>query len=133
MDKATLVNEQIDAGREFAEEFNKYQVVDVFFWLNPAESSEWELYLASPAINDSNMDLAYGEVLKLVGSGKQMWLDAFQIKLLSSDDALAMKAREIRDRHPARLATRYNGSSIAGIPIGSAYIYPSLKSTSAMR
>jgi hypothetical protein len=70
MDKAILVNEQIDAGREFAEAFNNYQTVDALFWLNPAESSEWELYLASPAINDSNFDVAYGEVLRLVRSGK---------------------------------------------------------------
>ena len=133
MDKAILVNEQIDAGRDFAEAFNNYQTVDVLFWLNPAESSEWELYLASPAINDSNFDVAYGEVLRLVGSGKQMWLDAFQIKLLSSDDALAKKVKEIRDRHPASNATRYNGTSIAGIPIGAAYIYPPLKTTVAVR
>ena len=133
MDKALLVNEQIDAGREFAEKFNEYQPVDIVIWLNPAESSEWELYLASPALNDSNFDVAYGEVLRLLGSGKQMWLDAFQVKLLSSNDKLAMKAKEIRDRHPAPIATRYNGTSMAGSPIGSAYIYPSLKSTSAMR
>jgi len=129
MDKAVLVNEQIDAGREFAEAFNAYQTIDVLFWLNPADSSEWLLYLASQAINDGNLDLFYGEVLRLVGSGKQMWLDAFQIKLISSDDALAKKAKEIRDRHPAPLATRFNGSSIAGIPVGGAYIYPPLNAT----
>ena len=133
MDKATLVNEQIDAGREFAEAFNDYQTVDVHFWLNPADSSEWKLYLASPAINDSNLEVAYGEVLQLVGSGKQMWLDAFQITLLNSNDALAIKVKELRDRHPAQIATRYNGSSIAGIPINAAYIYPPLRTTVAVR
>lgn len=124
-----MVNEQINAGREFAEAFNAYQAVDVLFWLNPADSSEWLLYLASQAINDGNLDQAYREVLRLVGSGKQMWLDAFQIKLISSEDALAKKAKEIRDRHPAPLATRYNGSSIAGIPVGGAYICPPLSAT----
>ena len=126
MDKTVLVNEQIDAGREFAEAFNAYQVVDVLFWLNHADSSEWLLYLASKAINDGNFDIAYGEVLRLVGSGRQMWLDAFQVKLINSDDALAKKAKEIRDRHPAPLATRYNGTSIAGVAVDGAYIYPPL-------
>ena len=133
MDKAVLVNEQIDAGREFAEAFNAYQAVDVLFWLNPADSSEWLLYLASQAINEGNLEPAYRKVLRLVGSGKQMWLDAFQIKLISSDDALAKKAKEIRDRYPAPLATRYNGSSIAGIPVGGAYIYPPLSTTAIAR
>ena len=60
MDKAVLVNEQIDAGREFAEAFNACWAVDVLFWLNPADSSEWLLYIASHAINDGNLeDSAY--------------------------------------------------------------------------
>lgn len=129
MDKAILVDEQIVAGREFAEAFNASYAVDVLFWLNPAESSEWKLYLASQAISDNNVDQAYREVLELVGSGKQMWLDAFQIKLISSGDALAKKAKEIRDRHHAPLVTRYGGSSLAGIPVDGAYIYPPLSAT----
>ena len=56
-----------------------------------------------------------------------MWLDAFQVKLLNSDDALAKKVKEIRDRYPAPLATRYNGTSIAGIPVSGTYIYPRIK------
>ena len=59
-----------------------------------------------------------------------MWLDAFQIKLLNSNDSLAIKAKEIRDRHSAQVATRYNGTHIAGIPGGGAYIYPRIKVTS---
>ena len=126
MDKTVLVNEQIDAGREFAKAFNAYETVDVFFWLNPADSSEWLLYVASKAIDDGNLDIAYGEVLRLVGSGRQMWLDAFQIKLINSEDALAQKAKEIRDRHPAPLATRYNGTSMASVAVDGVYIYPPL-------
>jgi len=53
-----------------------------------------------------------------------MWLDAFQIKLLSSEDPLAKKVIEIRDRYPALIASRYNGSSIAGLEINGSYIYP---------
>ena len=133
MDQTVLVTEQIDAGREFVEAFNGYQAVDVSFWLNPADSTEWFLYVASESINDSNRDIAYGEVLRLVGSGRKMWLDAFQVKLLNSDDALAMKAKEIRDRHPAPLATRYHGTSIAGIPVSGAYIYPHINATAIAR
>jgi len=133
MDKAILVNEQIDAGREFAEAFNAYQAVDVIFWLNPADSQDWFLYVASDTITDTNLDLAYGEVLRLVGSGREISLDAFQIKLLNSEEALAMKAKEIRDRHPALFVTRYNGTNIGGVPVGGAYIYPRLNVTTTVR
>jgi len=124
MDQAILVNDQIDAGRVFVEAFHKYNAVDAAFWLNPADSGEWFLYIASFGINDDNFDIAYGEVLRLAGHKRNMWLDAFQIKLLSSEDPLAKKVIEIRDRYPALIATRYNGSSIAGLEINGAYIYP---------
>jgi len=122
MDKTELVNEQIDAGSEFIEAFSKYEPINVAFWLNPADSEVWHLYIASKSINDNNLDIAYGEVLRLVGSGRTMWLDAFQIRLLNSDDPLAVKAIEIRGQYPG--GTRYNGSSIAGVAINAVYLYP---------
>jgi len=124
MDQAILVNDQIDAGKLFVDAFHEYSAVDAAFWLNPADSGEWFLYIASFGINDDNFDIAYGEVLRLAGHKRNMWLDAFQIKLLSSEDPLAKKVIEIRDRYPASIATRYNGSSIAGLSINGAYIYP---------
>ena len=130
MGQVSLVIEQIDAGKTFALDFSDYVTVDVAFWINPVDSEEWFLYIASSEINDDNFDVAYGEVLRRLGSNKNQWLDAFQIKLLNCDDPLAMHVIEIRNRYSLKFPTRYNGSSIAGIAVDGAYIYPPIAARS---
>jgi hypothetical protein len=131
MGQESLVNEQIDAGEEFIRDFNDYVSIAAAFWINPAESEDWYLYIASTEINDGNIRAAYGEVLRRVGSTRNQWLDAFQIKLLNSSDPLATEVVEIQKRYPLKNPTRYNGSSIAGLPIGGAYLYPPITAPSS--
>jgi len=126
MGQESLVNEQIDAGGEFLRDFNDYVSIAAAFWINPVDSEDWFLYVASTEINDDNIRAAYGEVLRRIGSNRNQWLDAFQIKLLNSSDPLAAEVIEIRNRYPLKIPTRYNGSSIAGLAIDGAYIYPSV-------
>jgi hypothetical protein len=126
MAQDVLVIEQIDAGADFIRDFNDYFSVSVACWVNPAESDNLFLYIASDEIDDGNFDVAYGEVLRRLSSKRSQWLDPFQIKLISSSDPIARAAMEIRDRYPAKIPTRYNGSSLGGISIDSAYIYPPL-------
>ena len=131
MGQESLVNEQIDAGEKFAHDFIDYVSVAAAFWINPADSEEWYLYIASAEINDGNIRDKYGEVLRRIDSNKNQWLDAFRVKLLNSADPLAVKVIEIRDKYPLRISTHYNGSSIAGMAIGGAYIYPPITAASS--
>jgi hypothetical protein len=131
MGQETLVNEQIDAGEEFLRDFNDYVSIGAAFWINPADSEVWYLYIASTEINDGNIRDVYSEVLRRVGSTRNQWLDAFQIKLLNSSDPLAAEVVEIRHRYPLKIPTRYNGSSIAGLAIDGAYIYPPITAPSS--
>jgi hypothetical protein len=125
MGQESLVNEQVDAGEEFLRDFNDYVSINVAFWINPADSEDWFLYIASTEINDANIRAAYGEVLRRIGNKKNQWLDAFQVKLLKSSDPLAAEVVAIRNRYSSpKIPTRYNGSSIAGFAIDGAYIYP---------
>ncbi len=131
MGQESLVNEQVKAGEEFARDFSNYFPVDVVFWVNPADSEEWYLYIASAEINDDNIRDAYGEVLRRAGKNKNQWLDVFQVKLLNSSDPMAARVIEIRNRYPLKIPTRYNGSSIAGMAIDGAYIYPPIAAPSS--
>jgi len=126
MGQDLLVIEQIDAGADFVRDFNDYVSVSVACWVNPAESDNLFLYLGSDDIDDTNIDVAYREVLRRLGRRRTQWLDPFQIKLVNSSDPVARDAIQIRDRYPAKTATRYQGSSIGGMSIEGAYIYPSL-------
>lgn len=126
MGQELLVIDHIDAGTEFLRDFNDYHRVAVACWINPAESDNLFLYIASDDIDDSNIHVAYGEVLRRLSGKRSPWLDPFQIKLINSADPIARDAIEIRDRYPAKIATRYNGPSIGGTSIDGAYIYPPL-------
>ncbi len=127
MDQELLVTARIDAGADFVRDFNDYLSVAVACWINPAESDNLFLYIASDEIDDSNFDVAYGEVLRRLSGKRSQWLDPFQVKLVNSADPIAREAIEIRDRYPARkVPTRYTGSSLGGTSIDGAYIYPPL-------
>jgi hypothetical protein len=131
MGEELLVTEQIDAGAEFVRDFNDYVTVSVAFWVVSAESDDVFLYVASDNIDDSNFDVAYGEVLRRLSGKRSQWLDPFQIKLLNSSDPIAEDAMRIRDRYPAALVTRYDGSSLGGTSIDGAYIYPPIATLKA--
>ena len=124
MGQELLVIEQIDAGADFVRDFNDYCCVAVACWINPAESDNLFLYIASDEIDDSNIRDAYGQVLDRLRGKRTPWLDPFQIKLVNSADPIARDAIKIRDRYPAKMATRYNGPSLGRTSIDGAYIYP---------
>jgi hypothetical protein len=124
MGQELLVNEQIDAGAEFVRDFDDYVPISVAFWIISADTDDVFLYIASDDIDDSNFDVAYGEVLRKLSGKRSQWLDPFQIKLVNSSDPIAQDAIKIRDRYPAPLVTRYGGSSIGGTSIDGACIYP---------
>lgn len=133
MGQELLVTELIDAGADFLHEFDKRRRIAVAFWIIPFESDGLlYLYVASDEIDDGNLKPAYGEVLQILNDEERLWLDPFQVKLVSSADPIACDAIAIRDRRPAPIPTHYNGSSLGGTSIDGAYIYalrPATKST----
>ncbi len=132
MDQAVLVNEQLDAGSAFLEAFNKSVPVDAAFWMNEADSPSWYLYVASKAVNDSNLRDKYREVLNVAEKAKNLWLDPFRIKLVNSNNRLASQVIEVQTLYPIKHPTRFNGSSIGGVAIDGAYIYPPITTPAAM-
>ena len=125
MDQGPLVTAQIDAGAELAREFDKYEPVKIAFWLKASDEEQRYFYIASERIDDTNFDLAYGEVLRLADKMRSRHLDPFRVKLISAGDPLARAALEIQTRFPGPLATRFGGMVVGDINVESVYIYPS--------
>jgi len=125
MDTWSLVIEEIDAGAKLAREFEKFKPVKVAFWLKASDEDHRYLYIASDGIDDTNFDLAYGEVLRLATKMHSIYLDPFRVKVISADDPLAKAAMDIHDRFPGRMATRFGGKSFGGISVDDVYIYSS--------
>ncbi len=125
MGQAQLVKEEIDAGAELVREFDKYEPVNVAFWLKASDDAHRYLYLASERIDDANITEAYGEVLRLASQIDSPYLDPFRVKLLNTADPLAQAAAEINRRFPSRVATRFGGNSFGGVSTDDVYLYPS--------
>ncbi len=131
MDQGPLVKEEIDAGEELARQFNEYLPVKAAFWLKPSDGPYRYLHIASEGINDQNLDVGYGEVLRLANRMRSPYMNPFRVKLLSADNPLARAAAEINERFPGNIATRFEGESFGGIGVEDVYVYPALKSTAA--
>lgn len=124
MAKNPLVTEQIKAGEDFVREFSAHFPVSVAFWMNPADTEAWHLYVASPAVGGTDADQAYREVSKLLRTGQFPWLDWLQVTLIGANSDMAQHAMTIRNRYPAPLPTRIVDTSIGGLEIDEAYLYP---------
>lgn len=124
MDQGPLVIEEIDAGAKLAREFDQYGPVKAAFWLKASDEEQRYLYLASDRIDDTNFDLAYGEVLRLANKIRSPYLDPFRVKLIGGEDPLALAAVDINRRFPGSMATRFGGKSFGGLSVDDAYIYP---------
>lgn len=122
MDTPPLVIEQIDAGAELVEKFDKYLPVSAAFWVKLAEESNWKLFIASDKLDDKRQ--AYGEIGRLMTGMQNPNLDLFQVKLIRSDDPLARGVQEVYKLHPGGRPIRYSGPILGGQGIDGAYLYP---------
>ncbi|MDR3632691.1 MAG: hypothetical protein P4L84_02585 [Isosphaeraceae bacterium] len=125
MDQGPLVIEEIDAGERLVRAFDEYEPVKAAFWLKASDEEQRYLYLASDGIDDTNFDVAYGEVLRLANQMRSPYLDPFRVKLISGQDPLAQSAVDINRRFRGPIATRFGGKSFGGLSVDDVYIYPS--------
>jgi hypothetical protein len=124
MDQGPLVTEQIEAGAKLARAFDQRTPLKAAFWLKESEDRQWFLYLASDRINDSNFDVAYGEVLRILGPGPNLWLDPFQVKVTGTDDPVTRAVLAIQQQYPGKPATRLRNCMLGGLGVDEVYLYP---------
>ncbi|MSU78453.1 MAG: hypothetical protein EXS16_10205 [Gemmataceae bacterium] len=123
MDRGPLVNEEINAGAELVREFDKFEPVKGAFWLKADDEEQRYLYIASDRIDGTNIDVAYGAILRLTKRIRSPYLDPFRVKLINAKDPLAKAATDINSRFPNRIAGRFAAGSFGGLSVDDAYIY----------
>ena len=124
MDHGPPVSEEIDAGAELAREFDRYAPLKAAFWLKASDEDERYLYLASDRIDDSNFDLAYGEVSRLIDQIQSPYLDPLRMKIIGGENPLAQEAAEVNRRFPGRVPSRFGGRLFGGLFIADGYVCP---------
>jgi hypothetical protein len=122
MDQALLVNQGIDAGEKLVREFQKFIPVRAAFWLKASDEPHAYLYIASDRVRDTNLKVAYGEVLRLADRLQSPFLDPFRVKLVNSDDPLAKAAIEINRRFPGK-SMHIGGEQFGGFSADDVYVY----------
>ena len=129
MDQGPLVTEETDAGEELIRRLDKYARVKAAFWVKDSEEGQWYLYIASDQILDTNIDVVYGEVLRLAAQMASPYLDPFRVKLIPTSDPLAQAAIDIHRRFPGRMATRFSGKNFGGLGVDGVFLYPTSETT----
>jgi hypothetical protein len=137
MDQNPVVNEEIESGKRLINALAaKGLEVGVAFWAKPSEGGQWYLYLASPFVDEKGARAAYRLVNDLLRELRDVWIDPFGIKMIGMQDSLAEAALAavrpkvpdspyaIRNPKPYPGMTRFNGSTLGGMSIDGALIYP---------
>ena len=137
MDQDTVVSEKTERGKQLIKELAATGFeVRVAFWAKPTEERKWILYLASPFFDEKGPSAAYRHVLGLLRKMPDLWIDPFEVRLLGLNDSLTEAALAItepkvpnspfavRNPKPYPGMTYFNGSTLGGISMDGAYIYP---------
>ena len=128
MDKAPLVEDEIEAGRELIERLNDSAAVLGACWLRWDEDGERYLYIAIDAPTESEIDAAYLEVLRITTTMTDHYMDPFRVNLVKPTDRVAQALEEIYRRFPARVPSRLSGPAFGRLSVAEVYIYPQLQS-----
>ena len=137
MDQDSVVNEQTESGKRLIAKLNDEGFeVRVAFWARLTDEEKWYLYLASPFVDENGPKVAYGRVFDVMQEMTDVWIDPFEIRVIGINDSLtqgalaAMKPKvpdspfAVRNPKPYPGMTRFVGSSLGGVSIVGAFIYP---------
>ncbi len=125
MDHELLVNEQIEDGKVLlAGLVHDGFDVTVAFWVRTSEEGLWYLYIGSTSVRTMSLADAYRVVYGALRRVPNTQISISSIKIIDADNPVARSAIEVRDRYPARLPTRYNGTKLGNMSVEEAYIYP---------
>ena len=114
----------MDAGAKLVEEFNKWKPLQTAFWLKENEVGQWYFYLVSDQIDDTNLTLAYSEVIRIMGRGPHLWLDPIQVKVSGANKPEAMSVLEIQRDYPLPLPTRIRSRMVGDLYVDEMFLYP---------
>ena len=124
MDSHTLVNEEIEAGAEFVEQFGKTFPVKAAFWVKLHDAEAWNLYVICDELGRLDTRILSAEVLRVAREMQNPVFSPFQVKLAKSSDWVARQAAEIQHRRGLPIGTWFEGDSLGGMEIDGAYLYP---------
>ena len=100
MDTTPLVIDEIEAGKAFIEQMNRYAPVKAALWLKSAEDGKRYLYLALEGLTPETTDQAYREVSRISNEMEDHYIHPFQVKVIGTSDRIARAIADFYDQYP---------------------------------
>ena len=132
-----MVNEQTESGKRLIKRLVAAGFdVQLAFWAKPTEEGKWFLYLASPVVDEKGPRIAYRLVHDVMRTLPDPWIDPLDVKVVGLNDSLAEAASAVirpkvpnsaytvQNPKPFPGMTRFGGSTLGGVSIDGALIYP---------
>lgn len=125
MDTEILVESRIEDGELLIHQLIREQFgVEVAFWAKRNEDSLWQLWIASPSIESTNLGESLGRVYASLTKIPACSVLPTEINLLTGTDPIAREAVLLRDRDPSRGPKRYHGKRLGKLKTEELVIYP---------
>jgi hypothetical protein len=144
MDKDAVVSEQTEGGKRLIEALASDGFdVRVAFWAKPTDEGKWFLYLASPMVDDQGPAAGYRLVHSILRKMPDLCIDPMEIRVVGLNDSLteaalaAIKPRvpdspyAVRNPRAYPGMTWFGGTTLGGVSIDGAYIYPPSQSSAS--
>src|SRR5437879_43845 len=124
MDTDVLVDHKIADGESLIRRLNGEQfAVEVAFWVRTSKEGLWQVWIASPAVDPSNLGEALAKVYTALTKIPNCSVLPSEIRLLISTDPIALEAVALRDRYPSRKPKRYHAKPLAKLATEKLCIY----------
>ena len=124
MDKPTLVEDDLDAGRELLGVLDKARLkVKAAFWLYLPEPDEWRLFLALPVVARKGPKEAYEKIQTYLEQLQTRELSVKNVSLVAPNDNLVRLLGSAMKTGPGTFGIRFTGNVINNVLIEDAYIY----------
>jgi hypothetical protein len=126
VDQSTLVEDQIEDGRQFIEQFViDGNPVQAAFWVKTDDDGLWFLYLVTDIFVSQGPAKTYRIVHESLQKVRDLSISSSEIKAVSPDNPIAKEVLALMARYPNRSANRYPGNVMRTIPVEQIYVYPS--------
>jgi hypothetical protein len=126
MDAIALVADQIDDGRRLLDRLGDNGIdVRAACWVKPADEDRWQLYIATPAVDELGAIAAYRQVFTALRSLNGVSVTDSDIKLVGASHPVPQDVHFILERFPGKTFLAPPQFQLLGaMPIEEAYIYP---------
>ena len=131
MDYGPLVSEEIAAGEQLLQEFDRLFPVKIAFWLREAEEPLRFLYIASDGIDPQTRGRGYDEIARIIEAVTLPVLDWHRIHLVEGDDSLIVAVAKFARNYPNRPVGLEGIPLIYGVSAGDGYVYPTYRPAAA--